>query len=135
MRITSTVKIDNRFGALERGYDRTIASALQHAAAVGAEVSRSAAQARSESGEMSHIRTTGVRPDRRGLTRGYDIAFYSPAFYAQFQELGTLSARKKKLKQPSRNLRSGGGIKPLRFMAKGRTAARRALLLELQRRL
>ncbi len=135
MRITTTVKVDNRFPQLTRGYDKAIVRALRNAAQAGAETSRAAAAQRSRSGTMADMRVLPVLPDRRGASRGYTGAFRTSAYYAKFHEHGTLGSRKKALKRPGSRTRTGQGIKPLRFLAKGRATARGRLLIELKREL
>ncbi len=148
MRITSTVKIDNRFGELTRGYDRAVRVALIRSVIVGAKVASARAKERSETGTMAQMSLRYPRPMKGGATRGYEAQFYSNAYYSSFQEFGTLGSRKRKLSAATVRRRSSAsgqarqakvsgrtGIQPLKFMVAGRAAARKTLLLELQRRL
>lgn len=135
--LRSTVKIDNRFGKITREYDRATRRALAEAAAVGAQVSRAKASERHRTGAMEDIKVTRVRDGRKGP----NVLLVSTPSYAAFQEFGTLGSRKKKLSKKTLARQSSGsgqarlakvagseGIKPLRFMGKGRTAARKTLL-------
>jgi len=132
MKITSSVKVSNGFPELRRRiHEGAIPRALNAAAAEGAQVARDVASERRQTGAMANVK---VAPARRTV-RGWDALIVSPPFYAWFHEHGTLGNRRRKLKQPGRARRdrsAGTGIKPLRFLGRGRTAARRALLAHLQ---
>jgi hypothetical protein len=133
MKLTSSVKVSNGFPQLRwRIHEGAIPRALNAAAKDGAEVARGIASERSRTGAMANVKMV---PARRS-TRGWDALIISPPFYAWFHEHGTLGNRRRKLKQPGRarrDRRPGTGIRPLRFLGRGRTAARRSLLDYLQR--
>jgi len=127
--LKSNVKIDNRFGKITRDYDRALQRALADAARAGAQVASAKAQERKQTGKMAEIKVAAVRQGRKGP----NVLFASTPFYAAFQEFGTLGNRKRKLKQERRTTPTGEGVPPLRFMGKGRTAARKLLLPLIQR--
>lgn len=126
----SYVKVVNNFPRVTRDYDRAVERAVATATRIGAAVASAEARQRTETGQMADIQVGTVRKGRRG----WNGIFTSMPHYAIFHEFGTLAKRRKKLRQPSRRTASPGtgGIKPLRFMGKGRTAARKALLLLIQ---
>jgi hypothetical protein len=126
----SYVKIVNNFPRVGRQYDHALQRAVGAATQIGAAVARAEAQKRMKTGRMADIQVGTVRKGQRG----WNGIFASAPHYAIFHEFGTLGKRRKKLAQPSRRTStSGGGITPLRFMGKGRTAARAALLPLIQR--
>jgi hypothetical protein len=133
VKLTSSVKIDNNFDALRRKiHEGAVPRALNRSASVGAAKAREVASQRSNTGQMANIKIAPARRDRRG----WNVVFFSPAFYAWFHEHGTLGNRRRKLKQPGRSRRSrapGTGVKPLRFLSQGRRVARLRLLEHLQR--
>lgn len=133
MKMTSSVKVNNNFPELRRRvHEGAVPRALNEAAREGAARTREVASQRSETGLMSDIR---IAPARRA-PHGWDVVFFSPAFYAWFHEHGTLGNRRRKLKQPGRARKdrgAGTGIKPLRFLAAGRRVARLRLIELLQR--
>jgi hypothetical protein len=133
MKVTSNVKVSNNFPQLKRRiHEGAIPRALKEAAEDGARVSRTIARSRVETGAMADIK---VAPPRRDV-KGWNVIFFSPAYYAWFQEKGTLGNRRGRLKQPGRSSRDrspGTGIEPLNFLAKGRTAARKSLMEHLRR--
>jgi hypothetical protein len=134
MKLTTSIKVTSQFPALERRIDREIQGALADAAQQAAQVARAAAAPRSRTGKMGNIR---VAPPRRNA-KGWDAAIISPVFYAWMQEHGTLGNRRRKLKRPSARRRAappGSGVRPLRFLTKGRAAGRKALLSALERAL
>lgn len=106
--IKTTVRVDSRLPTVLRRWDDAIGDALQDAAREGAETSERVAQNRVRTGLMSNIQIGPVRRSRRG---NIYITFGSPAWYARFHEKGT-----------------SRGIKPLRFLSRGRTAARKVVL-------
>ena len=122
--------------------NEAVAVALREAAEVGAQVSRQVAGQRpGATGDMQNITVS----EPRGTPLGWEIEVTSHAAWAWFQEFGTLGNRKRKLKRNPRSSTSSGrqspsraagtGITPLHFLSAGRTAARRAFLPALQRRL
>ena len=133
MKLTSTVKVQNQFPQLRRKiHEGAVPRALNAAAREGARKSREVASQRVNTGKMADLK---IAPARKG-PRGWDVVFFSPAFYAWFHEHGTLGNRRRNLKQPGRARRqreAGTGIKPLRFLAAGRRVARLRLLEHLQK--
>jgi hypothetical protein len=132
VKLKSTVKVNDRFRHVSHAYDRAVQEALVEAAAVAAKTASNVAGARKDTGAMSDIRFGRPLPIR-GRGTGYDVVVYSNPFYAQFHEHGTLGSRTRKLKQPGRRKSNpdSPGLKPLRFMSKGRSAGRKVLLARL----
>lgn len=135
----SYVKVTNDFPRVGRGFDKAIMRAVVDAAEIGAAVSRAEADKRRKTGTLADsIKTTAPRKGKRG----WNVLIVDTAYYAMWQEFGTRGKRRKKLSEATLKRRSStsgqerirkaggleGGIKPLRFMGKGRTAARKALL-------
>lgn len=122
----SYVRVKNDFPKVSRRFDDAVRDAVEDATNIGAAVARGTAATRTRTGAMANIQIGDVRKNRKG----WNGIIASPPYYAIFHEFGTLSRRRKKLRQPSRRTADAttGGIKALRFMGKGRTAARAALL-------
>src|SRR5262245_7053195 len=99
MKMKTSVKVENRFPQLRRRiHEGAVPAALLAAAKDGAAVSAQRARERQETGDMADIRVTPAARD----DKGWNVVFFSPAFYAWFHEHGTLGKRTRKLKQPGR---------------------------------
>jgi HK97 gp10 family phage protein len=114
VKFQSRVKLDSRFREVGRHWELAAAAGLKDAAQAGAQVSEQVAGKRRRSGTMADIKVGPVKRSRRG---NWYVTFYSLAWYARFHERGTVH------------------IKPLRFLRRGRTAARKVLLDRIERRM
>ena len=130
--VRTKIDVRNDLPAINREIDRRAGQAVRIAAEQGAAVASGIASTRSKTGAMANIRPTPVRH----TGEGWVATFASRVFYAWFQEEGTLGNRRKRLKRPPTDKRShapGTGVEPLRFMAAGRKAGRRAMLEHIRR--
>lgn len=115
-------------------------TALEEASRLGAQVASQASEPRHRTGKMAKMELLEVRGTPSGWTGG----FRSEAFYAGFQSRGTRGNRRGKVSAATLRRRAsasgqarggglGGGITPLGFLEKGRTAARKDLIDRLNR--
>ncbi len=116
--------------------------ATQQAVEVGADVASAGAQARRRTGKMAEMEIIPVR----GTPTGWTAGFRSKGWYAGFQSRGTLGSRRGKVKESTLRRRESvsgqarfakvagsGGITPLGFLERGRSAARKHLVDRLNR--
>lgn len=137
-----TVIIDKRFREYRRGVELGIERALKRSASAGAQVAQSK-ETRVKTGALrGSIGATSVDWGRRGAT----ISILAADFKALWHELGTLAARRRKLKKatlarqatPSgaaRRARARGGVKALYFLQAGRRTAAARMTNDLRREL
>lgn len=137
---TVKVTVHRSHESLSAFTNRAVREALREAAEEGARVARGLASQRpGETGKMQQITVSDVR----GTISGWQVEVVSHAWWAWFQEFGTLGNRKRRLKQAPRTSSTraapsrepGTGITPLRFLGAGATAARRAFPALLARKL
>lgn len=123
--IKAEIKVFDQFPEITAEVDRLAQAGVRAAAEAGAKVAASIASERSASGEMANMEIVAAH----GYEAGFQAGFRSRAWYAWFQDRGTLGRRRPKPKQPGhlRTHEPGTGIEPLRFFEKGRAAGRKAL--------
>ena len=116
--------------------------AVERSSKVGAEIASQASLPRRRTGRMAKMDVLEVQ----GTPTGWAGGFKSEAFYAGFQSRGTLGSRRGKVSAATLRRRASasgqaraartsgsGGISPLGFLEKGRTAARKDLIERLNR--
>jgi len=123
--IKAELTVFDHFDEVTDDVDRLAQRAVHAAAEAGARVASEIAAERSQSGTMAEMEVIGTH----GYEAGWQAGFKSRAWYAWFQDRGTLGRRRPAAKRPGRirTHEPGTGIEPLRFFEKGRAAGRRAL--------
>lgn len=127
---------------MARQMERQAREALKPASEAGAQVASHSAASRRRTGKMAQM---DVLPTV-STPRGYSAGFRSRAWYADFQSSGTSGRRSRKVKASTLRRReslsgqsraasygSNPGITPLKFLEKGRSAARKELVARLKR--
>lgn len=141
--ITATVKGFDHFDEVTDQVEQICVEALNAAAREGAQVASAIAARRSDTGTMATMHVVAATGDIDGYTSG----FRSAAWYAVFQNFGTLVSRRRRVSAATLRRRSSGsgqarlaknagasGITPLRFFDAGRREGRRRLLAEIAKR-
>ena len=128
------VDVRNDFAEVTAAIAQGAREGVEVGARVGAQVASAVAAERSKSGTMANVQAGNATR----TVDGWVASFVSRAYYAGFQNWGTLGKRRKALKQAPRTNRTrapGTGITPLGFVQAGRGAGRRAMLARIRRSL
>lgn len=140
--ISSRVRVTDNFPRVTAAVDELAREAVEEGARVGAASASRAASSRRDSGLMEEMDVLPVE----AAADGWRAGFRSRAWYAQFQDGGTVAGRTRAVKASTARRRTSAsgaarfakvagskGIRPLRFFARGKRDGHAAMLARISR--
>ena len=118
------VVVDDRFRLFEADLDRAVERGLGKAAAVGVAAARTTPSRYRIQSITGKVRGSSVRK----TAKGYEVEIVSPDFRSVFFLFGTYQRRKKKMAQARRSQSGNVGVRPVRFLQRGRREAAKRLV-------